>query len=1088
MFIPPRFHSSLTLAAALLKLSLLPLAAQSDNIPGGPYIIQTGELRIAAGLTVPVSSLTMGGAAGESAVLTLETGAVLDLGGNITFSNANVPLAAVIQGPGTIHLNGTRTIAVQNLTVDPDFIIETALADGSESSGLTKTGGGTLVLKGANAYTGATVLNTSGGNLWIQGNAASIAASSSLSIGAAASVTFGDAVADTVSVNRIGDTAAITLNGAAAGGATFNYNGPDLAVAGTHVETAGVLTFAGDHRSTLALQAGAGDELELRLASLNRTDNAVAYVRGNLLGAAAGTPDSARVFFETAPALTGGILPWMIVDAGGTIAFATYDPARGLVPQADTVAPASATAGANVLKSTGGTVSLPNSVSVNSWTGSATGAVNLGAAATLGIQSGAMLFTVSSTFNNGTVDLGGSHPGYIHLVSPAGLTVVINSSLSGSQGLTFSGSGAGNKILTLSGSNTLSGGIRVYTGILNLTSAGALNADGSNSLTVQTGGTVRLNGHEITVSGLGGSGAINSNSGSTPAVLRIQGGGSYTGVLSNGANGILGLTKSGGYALVLGGVSTYTGPTVVENGVLHINATGGNPGTNGRLTATSSVHILQGATLRINKGNGAGNSNHPDRLNDAAPITIAGGTLNYSVNGNDIVYSETLGAVTVAAGAGLIQTSQAGANGTSTLILASLDREKGAMLNFGGAGLGISQRNRLEIGGLEAGFIGGWATVGNDFAKYVTNLDGSLASVTALVAEDYVTTHANDETTPWTGSLHVKPATDQAVAQGMNASLQVQSLSLTAGIDLTQGGGTLNILSGGLLKSGGAVNATGTGAISRINGGTLTAGGSAAEAELFIRVTGANLNIASTITDNAGDGRVTLVKSGAGTLNLTAANTFTGGVFLHEGTLRANNTTGSGTGSGSLLTARGSVLGGNGFITPAADGSITVNGTLSVGNLNDTVAQNLTLAVSGSGTLSLNDLVLLDLFTHAGEGTLNPSTAADVLTLQAPSWQNISFGSGSTLQVVTTLPSTSFVEGDSWKLFDWAGIAGGTAPVHGEYGFDQYVLPELAPGLAWDLSQLYTSGLILVMVPEPGRAVLLLGGLLLAFTRRRRMA
>ncbi|MEN3940492.1 autotransporter-associated beta strand repeat-containing protein [Prosthecobacter sp. SYSU 5D2] len=1088
MFITSRFFLSALTVNAILTSTLPPLAAQTDNTPGGPYVIQTGELRIAAGLTVPVSSLTMGGAAGEAAALTLEAGAVLDLGGNITFSSVNTPLAATIQGPGTIHLNGTRTIAVQYLVTDPDLIIETVIADGSESSGLTKSGGGSLLLTGANAYTGATVINTSGGSLIVQGNTASIAASSSLSIGAAAIATFGDAVVDTASVNRIGDTASITLNGAAAGGATFNYNGPDLAVAGTHVETAGALTFAGDHRSTLSVQAGAGDAVELRFASLNRTENAVAYVRAPQLGAAAGIADSARLFFDAAPSLTGGILPWAIVDASGTIAFATYDPVRGLAPQTGTVAPASATAGANVLKSTAGTVSLPNSVSVNSWTGSATGAVNLGPPATLGIQSGAMLFTVNSTFNNGSLDLGGSHPGYIHLVGSAGLTVVINSSLTGSQGLTLSGSGAGNKILTLSGSNTLTGGIQVYTGILNLTSAGALNADGSNSLTVQTGGTVRLNGHDLTVSSLSGSGAISSNSGSPTGVLRVHGGGSYTGVLSNGANGALALTKSGNGALVLGGVSTYTGPTIVENGVLHLNATGGNPGTNGRLTATSSVHILQGATLRINKGNGSGNSNHPDRLNDAAPITLAGGTLNFTVNGSDIVYSETLGAVTVSAGSALIQTSQAGANGTSTLTLATLPREKGSMLNFGGAGLGTSLRNRLEIGGLEAGFIGGWATVGNEFAKYVTNLDGSLASVTAFVAEDYTTTHANDESAPWSGSLHVKPAADQGVAQGINTSLQVLSLNLTGGIDLTQGGGTLNLLSGGLLKSGGGVNGTGTGGISRINGGTLTAGGSAAESELFIRVTGANLNIGSTVTDNAGDGRVTLVKSGAGTLNLTAANTFSGGVYLNEGTLRANNTTGSGTGSGSILTARGSVLGGNGFITPMADASITVNGTLSVGNLNDTVAQNLTLSVGGSGTLSLHGIVLLDLFTNAGEGTLHPSTAADVLTLQAPSWQNISFGSSSTLQVVTGLPSTNFVEGDSWKLFDWAGITGGTAPVHGEYGFDQYLLPELAPGLAWDLSQLYTSGLILVMVPEPGRTALLLGGLLIAFTRRRRMA
>lgn len=1051
--------------------------------PTGAYALQAGELRIAAGRTVAATTLTLGGAASVASLLTLEAGAVLDLGGNLTFSNANTPLTGSIQGAGTVNLNGARSIVVMNLATDPDFIIGAAIADGNTPSDLTKGGAGTLLLSGANTYTGST--STLAGTLLVQGNAASIAASSSLSVGAATTATFGDATADTVSVNRLGDTAAVTLTGTAAGGATLNYNGPNLTVPGTHLETAGALTFAGYHRSFLTLQSGAGDELELRFASLTRTEGAVAIVRGNQLGSSAGTPDSSRLFFDNAPSLTGGILPWAIVDSTSTAGFATYDSVHGLTANSATVAPASAVTGSNVLKSTSGALSIQNSVNVNSWTNSATGNNTLAAGVTLGVQSGAMLFTTAGNFNGGTVDLGGSHSGIIHIVSAANTTVNFNSTLTGSQGLIFSSSGTGNKVLVLGGNNTFTGGVQVYAGILSITSAGALNANGSNSLSVQTGGSVRLNGNSLTVSGLSGAGGISSFTGATPAVLRVNGGGTYTGALTNGTNGTLSLTKSGADALTLGGTSTYTGPTIVENGILHINGTGANPGTNGRLTATSSVHVLQGATLRINKGNA--NNNNADRLNDAAPITLSGGTLNNSVNANDIVYSETLGALTLAAGANVIQTSQAGANGgTSTLTLASLTREQGGVLNFGGAGLGSNLRNRLEIGGLGSGFIGGWATAGNEFAKYVTNLEGSFSSVTAFTADDYLTTHVNDATTPWSSTQHVKPAADQGTAQGLNASLDVLSLNLTGGIDLTQGGGTLNIHSGGLLKSGGAVNGTGAGGISQITGGTLTAGGSAPEAELFIRVTGANLNIASVITDNAASGSVALVKSGAGTVNLTAANTFTGGVYLNEGTLRANNTSGSATGTGSLLTARGSILGGTGFITPAAHANITVNGTLSVGSLNDTVARDLALSVSGSGSLSLNDIVLLDLFTHAGGGTLNPTTAADVLIVSAPSWANVSFGSASTLRVVTTLPSSSFVAGDSWKLFDWAGITSGSAPVPGTTGFGSLDLPELAPGLQWDLSQLYTTGLIAVMVPEPGRAVLFLASLAWILTLRRR--
>ena len=77
--------------------------------------------------------------------------------------------------------------------------------------------------------------------------------------------------------------------------------------------------------------------------------------------------------------------------------------------------------------------------------------------------------------------------------------------------------------------------------------------------------------------------------------------------------------------------------------------------------------------------------------------------------------------------------------------------------------------------------------------------------------------------------------------------------------------------------------------------------------------------------------------------------------------------------------------------------------------------------------------------------------------------------------------------GDAWKLFDWSGILSGTAPVEGNNGFSSIVLPALGAGYGWDVSQLFTTGVITVSgVPEPGRALMLLLGLLSLLTRRRR--
>lgn len=67
-------------------------------------------------------------------------------------------------------------------------------------------------------------------------------------------------------------------------------------------------------------------------------------------------------------------------------------------------------------------------------------------------------------------------------------------------------------------------------------------------------------------------------------------------------------------------------------------------------------------------------------------------------------------------------------------------------------------------------------------------------------------------------------------------------------------------------------------------------------------------------------------------------------------------------------------------------------------------------------------------------------------------------------------------EGDSFDLFDFSFLSG---------AFDTVALPTLAPGLAWDTSQLYLTGVVSV-VPEPGTVALFaIGGLAMLVRRRR---
>ena len=175
-----------------------------------------------------------------------------------------------------------------------------------------------------------------------------------------------------------------------------------------------------------------------------------------------------------------------------------------------------------------------------------------------------------------------------------------------------------------------------------------------------------------------------------------------------------------------------------------------------------------------------------------------------------------------------------------------------------------------------------------------------------------------------------------------------------------------------MLDSGGLIS-NGTG---NISGGTLEG---SASGELAIN-TVQNLTIGSVIADNGG--RTALVKNGPGTLTLTGSDTFTGDMYLNQGTLdysTANNLTYGGAISGpggftkdgsATLTLNGNctytgattisqgtlvvngMLGGGGLVTVQSGRNLTCNGTIggSVLLSGGTVALGSSGMVSGSVT------------------------------------------------------------------------------------------------------------------------------------------
>lgn len=227
-----------------------------------------------------------------------------------------------------------------------------------------------------------------------------------------------------------------------------------------------------------------------------------------------------------------------------------------------------------------------------------------------------------------------------------------------------------------------------------------------------------------------------------------------------------------------------------------------------------------------------------------------------------------------------------------------------------------------------------------------------------------------------------------------------------------------------------------------------------------------------------------LQKIGQGILEVTGNNTYGGGTTVKEGTLLANNALGSATGTGNVTVLSGARLGGNGTVgTSTSPANITVKsgGALSVGQLGNTSGQQLKLATGVGGVITLSGTVEFDIFGN--NGGVNPIGNNDSLGLTSSS----PIALGGTLKIVdSTDVATELTLGSSWQLIDWTNVIVSNGQKY-TGAFTTFDVPVLAEGLAWDYSQLYTTGYVsITVVPEPGRVMLLAGGLAVLLMRRRR--
>jgi len=203
-------------------------------------------------------------------------------------------------------------------------------------------------------------------------------------------------------------------------------------------------------------------------------------------------------------------------------------------------------------------------------------------------------------------------------------TEVYNISLGADYDTTFSGcisgygvlSKHGSGTLTLSGSNTLSNGIKLQ--------GGTLSVSQSDNLGPTTGAGITFDGGMLQVTG--------SEFGSLDHIVNWSDGGGGFDITESGhaftidavLGGTGGLTKQGAGTLVLSGSNTYSGLTEVEAGTLRLT---------GNMNDDGDIVVANGATLRAGYSNSLGANTQVD-LNEGSTLIIEGGEEFGSVVGS----------------------------------------------------------------------------------------------------------------------------------------------------------------------------------------------------------------------------------------------------------------------------------------------------------------------------------------------------------------------------------------------------------------------------------------------------------------------
>ena len=917
-------------------------------LTGGATAVLSADNSYSGGSTVSSGTLRITGATADAGSGTIALGAnTLDITGGASVSNtvtASNGASITSSSSGGTLAAGTALILANaaNLNLGSSgggsLTVARSISDVANNATVTITGGA-VALQGANSYDAGTAVNA--GTLRISGAAAS-AGSGTIALGAN-TLDIADG-ANVPNVVALAGNASIT-NSSGAGTLANNAtaltlgNGSTLTLssAGSGLAIARVIDDGLSGSAGLNVAAGL-----VTLSTANTYDGGSTVASGATLRLANGTAaGGGAITLQGASSvldITGGASvanALNVVASGATVSNSsgTGTLAGGTLVLADTfnlnldstgsgltlTRAVDDGAGNASLTSTGGSVTLAadNSYSGATTVGSGTlritgaladagsGAIALGAN-TLDISGGASVANAVSVANGATVRS-----------SSGGGTLAAGSTLS-----------LGNNVgLTLAGAAGST--LNVARSISDTSSNGSLSASGGNVvLTADNsyrGSTTIAVGATLAVGAGGAIGTLGSGAVTNAGVLRINRDASTNVTLAAAISGTGIVEQIGPGTTVLSADNAY-GNTVVSAGVLQV----GNGGATGTL-GSGSITLASPGMLRVSR---------------TGTLTIAGA---FTGNGS---FTQ--------AGAGTAELT-----GDSSASFSGAVNVTGGTLRISGASASVGTgaiflgANTLDIAG------------GASVANFITVADGATLGNsigTGTLAANATPVALANASTLNLSSTGSGLAIDRILSDGLgSASVAVAG---TAGVTL----GAVNAYDGSTRVTSGTLtlavnNALAASSAVIVDGGTLALGArNASVASVSLRsgaITGSTgvLTSASSFDLRAGSASAVLAGGvGVGLLKTTAGNVTISGANTYAGT-----TTVSG---GSL------VLGASNALPDTT--AVTVNGgTLDLANRSDTVASLSLVAgtVAGSGTLTAASYSLAggSVDANLGAGTLTGS-------------------------------------------------------------------------------------------------------------------